>query len=404
MHVQTHVQHREVKMVVSLLFAFAVCWNTYAAAMLQVSDGITTATISDNTPGDANPLAGAVTYSADVNGWRLYLASGVTKPIIGSSTSPSLDLTWQAWRMSAEGGSNLTIRFSENGFVLLSPSSFVTDSGGTLGPAGNNATITTFCDFNNIPLATTTLLTSNRPTSPPNGFSGSTAGGPIGADPSVAFTIELVLSQAVGSVSSGDIDLHRIAHTFITAITRASPISNNLSSVQWAANFLTNVSGLRPENFGLVSSNLISPRIVSVTPVGSAPTSNWIITASSGSGVGTLGLNMVNSTFVSSHIPNLPFTGEVYSVNRPLGGPVTSLQSAQRAGNTSCDIFYDLGGTNLFEVTLEVSTNGGAIYFPLANNLTGDFGPNVPSGQQRHIVWNFGSMFPGRHISAQLQS
>ncbi len=197
--------------VLSVSLALAAASVSQATPMLQITDGVAAPiTISDNLPGDANPQAGAVSFTGVINGWNILVSSGVTKPIIGSSTSPSLDLTWQVTRSSAAGGANLTICFSENGFNLTTPRNFVTDVGGTAGPAGNTVNVRTYYDLGNTELAQTTLLTSHLFTSPPNGFSASDFGGPVPADPSVSFTIKLVLSQAVGSVSSGDIDLHQV--------------------------------------------------------------------------------------------------------------------------------------------------------------------------------------------------
>jgi hypothetical protein len=196
--------------VLSVAVALAAASVSHAVPMLQISDGVAApVTITDNLAGDANPLAGAVSFTGVINGWSILVSSGVTKPIIGSSTSPSLDLTWQVTRSSSAGGANLTICFSDNDFNLSTPRNFVTDIGGTAGPAGNTVNVRTFYDLGNIPLATTTLLTSHLFTSPPNAFSATDFGGPVPADPSVSFTIKLVLSQAVGSVSSGDIDLHQ---------------------------------------------------------------------------------------------------------------------------------------------------------------------------------------------------
>jgi hypothetical protein len=194
-----------------LSVALALAASVSATPVLQITDGVAAPiTVTDNLAGDANPLAGAVSFNGVINGWNILVSSGVTKPIIGSSTSPALDLTWQVTRSSAAGGASLTICFSENGFNLATPRTFVTDVGGTAGPAGNTVNVRTYYDLGNTTLAQTTLLTSHLFTSPPNGFSASDVGGPVPADPSVAFTIKLVLSQAVGTVSSGDIDLHTV--------------------------------------------------------------------------------------------------------------------------------------------------------------------------------------------------
>ncbi len=194
-----------------VVLALAAASIGQATPMLRVTDGVSTTTITDNLAGDLNGAAGAVTFSGTVNGWSILVSSGATKPILGSATLPHLDLSWQVTRTSLAGGSTLTICFSENGFNL-SPiaGNFVTDSGGTLGSTtgpANSANVRTFYDLGNTELAQTTALTTHLFTGP-GGFSGSDAGGPVGPDPSLSLTIKVTLSQAVGSVTSGDIDLH----------------------------------------------------------------------------------------------------------------------------------------------------------------------------------------------------
>jgi hypothetical protein len=196
--------------ILSVALALAVASVSQATPMLRVSDGVTTITIADGAGTDLNLAVGAVTFSGAINGWSILVTSGATKPVLGSATDPHLDLTWQVTHTSSAGGANLTICFSENGFNLATPTTMVADIGGTAGPAGNTVNVRTFYDLGNLELATTTALTTHLFTSPPNGFSGSDVGGPVGPDPSVAFTIKLVLSQAIGSVSSGDIDLHTV--------------------------------------------------------------------------------------------------------------------------------------------------------------------------------------------------
>jgi len=197
--------------VLSVSLALAAASVSQATPMLQITDGVAAPiTISDNAPGDANGAAGAVSFTGVINGWSILVSSGVTKPIIGSSTAPALDLTWQVTRTSGAGGANLTICFSENNFNLATPRNFSTDIGLTAGSvAGNTVNVRTYYDLGNTELAQTTLLTSHLFTSPPNGQSATDFGGPVPADPSVSFTIKLVLSQAIGSVTSGDIDLHQ---------------------------------------------------------------------------------------------------------------------------------------------------------------------------------------------------
>jgi hypothetical protein len=105
--------------------------------------------------------------------------------------------------------------------------------------------------------------------------------------------------------------------TAVNSISRATGSPSNLSSVQWTVTFADAVSGVTSSDFTLVNSGLSgSPGITSVVPNGSAPATTWTVTATTGSGDGTLGLNMTSQTGVSAPLNNLNFTGEVYSLDR----------------------------------------------------------------------------------------
>ena len=108
----------------------------------------------------------------------------------------------------------------------------------------------------------------------------------------------------------------------VYSIVRNSASSTNSSSVSWTVKFLESVSGVDASDFSLAISGISGASITSVA--GSGQT--WIITASTGTGSGTLGLNLIDND--SIHDPagnalggagagNGNFAGEVYSVNRP---------------------------------------------------------------------------------------
>lgn len=115
-------------------FSFVARSLCVAVPMLRVSDGVQTLTITDNATNDASPIFGQVNYAGNFNGWNVSVASGITKPIIGSSNSPELDLTYQISRGAGSQGT-LTVAFSENGFIPNSSGYFANSSGGTFGTA-----------------------------------------------------------------------------------------------------------------------------------------------------------------------------------------------------------------------------------------------------------------------------
>ncbi|MBL9129703.1 MAG: hypothetical protein JNG86_00785, partial [Verrucomicrobiaceae bacterium] len=103
----------------------------------------------------------------------------------------------------------------------------------------------------------------------------------------------------------------------VVSLNRVLPNPTKLSPVTWQIVFDQPVSGLVAANFALVNSGLTAPSITGVTASGAQPTTTWNISASTGTGSGTLGLNLDNHNGALSHdITNQPFTGQVYAIDK----------------------------------------------------------------------------------------
>lgn len=99
----------------------------------------------------------------------------------------------------------------------------------------------------------------------------------------------------------------------VTAITLANSTPTAAANVSWTVTFSSSISGVNSSNFTLVNSGLGgTPTITGVSGSGTT----WTVTASTGTGNGTLGLNMSNTTGVTPTVTNLPFTGQVYTVDK----------------------------------------------------------------------------------------
>ena len=80
-----------------------------AVPTLTLFDGTTTITITDGSGLDANAAVGAVTFSGRIGVWDVNVSTGITKPVIGSSTVPMMDLNSVD---HSTGAGTLTITFS----------------------------------------------------------------------------------------------------------------------------------------------------------------------------------------------------------------------------------------------------------------------------------------------------
>ena len=104
------------------------------------------------------------------------------------------------------------------------------------------------------------------------------------------------------------------------SITRTDANPTALPQVAWTVTFSKPVGGLTKQNFEIVSSGLNQPKLIQVSPNGGSPSATWTVTAATGSGNGTLGLNMVNATGITDAVnlapTGIPLTGQTYTVSR----------------------------------------------------------------------------------------
>jgi predicted outer membrane repeat protein len=133
--------------------------------------------------------------------------------------------------------------------------------------------------------------------------------------------------------------------TGVSSINRVQTTPTNLASVQWAVTFTNAVTNVTAGNFSVVNAGLSgSPAVIAVSPAVGTLTNQWTVTASTGSGFGTLGLNMVNGTGVSAQIVNLPFTGQVYTID--LVPPDTSISAQPPAITNGTSASFSFAGTD----------------------------------------------------------
>ena len=81
---------------------------------------------------------------------------------------------------------------------------------------------------------------------------------------------------------------------------------------------------------------------------------------------------------------------------------VSNIRASQRAGTHLIDLYYnvaDADGNSPLTVYVAVSDNAGTSYNVPVFTLTGAVGPGVTLGNDRHIVWNAGTDWPGRFSS-----
>jgi hypothetical protein len=324
---------------------------------LSVNSSILDSAFTNNSVGGSGAQGGAISVqsssqSLNIAFNRFYQNSAATAGngfalSVSGSTSVTADQNW--WGLNTGPGANdifgltpanwLQVRgiatdttLAPGGSTSITADLLGLNTGGSISGASLNG-LPAFPVSGSIFGATTLGNLSNAGTQFINGTSSAT----FIADGTAGFaTVQI---NADGETITATIDIP----TTVSSIARVSASPSPLSSVQWDVTLANPVNSLIAGNFNLVpGTGLGTAAITSVDPVGTAPTQVWRVTAIIATGDGTLGLDMVNDTGASADITNLPFTGEVYLIDRAppsivLSGPSVS---ATQSGPVVYDVDY----------------------------------------------------------------
>ncbi len=170
---------------------FAV--SSYAFPTLTIDDGPgggATVVVNDGGLGDANGAAGAVTWVGSIGVFSINVDTGLTKPVLGSATSPHMDLNFVT---AATAAGTLTLTFEDNNFTYIG--AFLDQIGGTLTAPGGSSIIDYVLKNGN-------QVTALGPFSP-GAFSGSTTAG-ISLVPGDVLALRLVINMTGAGNASGD--------------------------------------------------------------------------------------------------------------------------------------------------------------------------------------------------------
>jgi hypothetical protein len=173
--------------VLAFVFALAVP-GVQATPYILLDDGNgNTATITDNGAGDIlNTTLGAIQFSGALGNWIVNVTTGITMPVLGSATSPNLDLN--SVNVLSTGPGTMSILFFADGFGPFN-GVLTTDVGGTA-----SGTISFLTGVN------LTQVSSLGPLGP-GAFSGSTSAGTSFAAGSNIELVALITQTGPGATS-----------------------------------------------------------------------------------------------------------------------------------------------------------------------------------------------------------
>ncbi|WP_293786701.1 Ig-like domain-containing protein [uncultured Pedobacter sp.] len=156
----------------------------------------------------------------------------------------------------------------------------------------------------------------------------------------------------------------------VSSIVRSSLSPTNASTVPFQVTFDKPVSGITASNFSLTTTGISGASVSSVSGSGNT----YTVVVNTGTGDGTIRLDLANATGLSRSVSNAPYTsGQTYTITKSFAAaPTLCIQSAGSAsGNGDVTAFVD---------QVEVLANGTSTLIPnaLQNNSFED--NNVTSG------------------------
>lgn len=217
-----------------------------------------------------------------------------------------------------------------------------------------------------------------------------TGNGTLGLDLVDNDSIVNSFSNPLGATGSGNGNftgqVYAVEHPVALSLLRADPDPSDAASVRWTVTFNQSVTGVDSSDFALAQSGLSGASITSVTGSGAT----FTVTASTGVGNGTLGLNLVDDDSIVNSLgdplagvgaANGNATGEVYTVSRvsafnvvePSADPATGRIFTKIAGQSITVDIVALDASNAIKTSFI-----GAVKAELVDNSSGGACAGLP--------------------------
>jgi len=151
--------------------------------------------------------------------------------------------------------------------------------------------------------------------------------------PGTAYTVRAYATNSAGTSYGSPVSFTTVANTSVVSINRVGSSPTNAGSVSYTVTFAAAVTGLSTSNFALATTGSVTG--ASITGVSGAGTT-YTVAVNTGTGDGTLGLNLVNATGTSPGLSNtLPFVGQVYTIDKTAPTVTITSTTAPDGGYTT---------------------------------------------------------------------
>ncbi|KAA9332137.1 hypothetical protein F0P96_11655 [Hymenobacter busanensis] len=207
-----------------------------------------------------------------------------------------------------------------------------------------------------------------------------------------AVTVNISTGVAQDAAGNGNAAATQFSITYVVptatvaSITRSYPALVATPTVEFVVTFSGTVTGLTTTNFSLTTSGLSGASVASVSGSGAT----YTVVANTGSGAGTLRLDVTSASGISPSVTNVPFTsGPTYDVVKLFSSPTLTIQGMGSATPGSdvtafVDVVQVLQNGTSTVVSGAVGNPSFETYGPLGNTTHG----YNPTG----ATWTFNSL------------
>ena len=185
---------------------------------------------------------------------------------------------------------------------------------------------------------------------------------------SVALTSENYLTT---SNSGNTANVATLSPTTINSLNRVTSTVTNASSVSFAAVFGTAVTGVTASNFSVTTTGVSGVTNANIGTLTTSDNITWTVPVSTGTGDGTIQLNLANATGLSKTIStSLPFAGQAYTIDKT--APTISIGAPSLSGTNAGPVTYtvtyadaNFNSSTLANGDITLNTTGSATGTPV---------------------------------------
>jgi hypothetical protein len=354
----------------------------------NAANGTTVGAVAASDPDASTTLSYSIT-AGNTGGAFTFVGNSLrvaNTAAVDFETTPSFSLTVQVSDGSLTNSATVTVNL--NDLDEIAPTISISSSAGASGSNTSTSPIPFTVTFSEsvTGFVAGDVTVGNGTVS---GFSGTGTTYTFNVTPGGAGTVTVNVAASVAQDGAGNGNTaatqfsitYSLPNTTVVSVTRNQPTPTATASVSYTVTFAAAVSGVTASNFSLTTTGVSGASVTGVSGSGTT----YAVTVNTGTGNGTLRLDVASNSGITPTVTNVPYTGgQVYTITKSFTNPVLTIQGT---GGTGSDVTAFVDQVQLLQAGTSTAVSGALTNgsFETHNALAnGNYGYN-PSGAS----WTF---------------